>query len=107
MLLARLEPTGPGHSLYCLFRGSKHGHHDGCPSAPQSWRPPEALARALDALKGSGAVERVGAYLWLRPGRAAGNLEPRCRVAQSGSASGSYPEGRRFKSGPCYQNPTA
>lgn len=70
-ILARLAPSGPGHTLYCLTLGSAHATRTGCRYAPVSWRPPAALAAALDALKVSGAVVRVGAYLWLRPGRTA------------------------------------
>lgn len=94
-ILARLEPSGPGHTLYCLTRGANHAHHGGCASMPSSWRPSAALEAALDTLKASGAVERVGAYLWLRPGRTAIIASLRPRGIHGGLPSGDLDRARQ------------
>lgn len=73
-VLSRLAPDGSGHTAYCLFRGGKHQHLTPCPAMRSSWRAPVALEAALEGLMASGAVLRLGAYHWLRPGRAVGKL---------------------------------
>lgn len=81
-ILARLDVSGPGHTAYCLVRGAAHSRHSGCPCTPLNWAPPAPMLAALRAMKASGTIAGIGAYLWLRPGRSAAKLEAHRGVAQ-------------------------
>lgn len=87
-ILARLQPSGSGHTAFCVFRGAEHQPHAGCASQPRSWLIPAAMEAALEDLKVSGAVCRVGAYLWLRPGRSAVIASQRSTGTHGGLPSG-------------------
>lgn len=73
-VLAFLDPTGPGHTVFCVVHGRVHHKSVPCPTTPIGFVPPVPLGCALRMLGDAGTIQRIGSFLWLRPGRAAATV---------------------------------